>query len=402
MLIKLSKFLRIFCIIFSTFSAASNYSSPTPPRNWDLNIHSDCSGDNSTDCYSFWYNTIDGNGTAIYNNFCNFVAAINIAGPAIDLVLLHVGKLAFDRWNGDVDKAIDETLADFKRAPLRVKEMTREIIVQFNNGIGKGSDTATAEFLLGKLSEYKCKHCIEQFVDIVARNIDDSQERRKNRKAFGKFANDRLSQMQCQGTHMEKEEIDCSIAPEQKIRKRVTSACCNNWGHPSHWSGVTYAAVIEGCALTTAFALDHYNRSGAVWGDWANGVNIWRIPTVYPFFVFQHWWNKDRIKSQKLIAKVKDYMVEMGAMIAVTGSVIGKIPNGIDTVKARGFIKALMLIGWPTELVTSFVKAASESGSDFRPIIDEIRHLQIEKNLPYSDSDIESALRMYDDEHIDL
>lgn len=391
--------IRVF--FFTLLSSSVLFSSD---YNFNYDVHSSCFNRSSEEkCYPFWYENADGS----TNAFTNFVAALNYVGPIINITGIKIGNYFINKWENEITGAIEEQLAGIKDAESKVRILLSDVIQKFDNGIGESSDFALALGLVESLNRYKCDICINEFVSIVSNHFDSSltlniidsdsdidsdDERKLNRKSFHDFAtkiNQRIRTGACEDH--EYRQIAHVPYPKKTIKNRIASAFCYKWTHPFHWSSLLYAASALTAPPVFSWFLDVNNRAGSLIGDGANISNVMVIPTLQAFNVFQAWRNFDRTKSQRLLDEIERRLENIDGIIEIASRVIGTMDNNISNNQAKGFLKTLILIGWPDEQVNQFMELASRKRTDFDTLIAAIKEQYRRKGIPYVDPYIEAA-----------
>lgn len=363
-------------------------------HNYDYEIRSTCYHSHTKtydeDCYPFWYENTEGKS----NIFGNFVAVLNYVNPVISICGLRLNYSLIKRWNNKINESINDQLKNIKDGEMHVRDLLSEIIKEFDNGINRGTDQDIASALIERLNLHRCENCIKKFVSIVSKNNEKSRGNEdvntdNNLLEFYALAEN------MRRSHFEKcedfKEIVRAIPDKPGIIRRAGNACCYNWNYPFHFSSLAYmstALVIPPCL---SFVLDTDNHAGAFIGDMANLSNILVIPTIHAYSIIQNWRNYDRIKAQRLVTEISQRLEGIEGIIEIAGQVIGTMDNNINSSEAKGFLKILIILGWPDAKVQEFMKLAARQSDNISSFISAIKIEYDNHKITYKDCDIQAA-----------
>ncbi len=396
-MIRTSFFYAFFLLLVTSISL--NASDSPPDRNWDYDIQSTCYNTTENNCYPLHYENSDGSP----NIFANYVAYLNIICPIINLVSYKLGTHFTNKWDKNINIAIQEQLHDLGTMKNNLDDMLGSIIQCFDNCINQPADKMMAKGIIEYLNKVKCEICTNEFVDIVSQ--DNKKKKEENEYFFQNFINknpsfQNLNNANC-SEHENEKLISCSdqnnethCLKECEIGGRsVYNALFKKWNHPLNWSSIGYVGALTALTVPIAFCLDVNNRAGSFIGDMANLSNAFFIPTAYGYTVFQYWLNLDRKKAKCLADEIAYRLKDLESSIEITGRIIGKMQNGIQIEPARGFIKTLLILGWPEDLVKDFIQIASDKENVDRQAFIETLRLRLKAmKISYSDEDMKLAL----------
>ena len=396
-MIRTSFFYAFFLLLVTSISL--NATDSPPNRNWGYDIQNSCYNTTENNCYPFHYENSDGSP----NIFANYVAYLNLISPFINLCSYKLGTHLMNKWDKNIDIAIQKQLHDLGTMKNNLDDMLGSIIQCFDNCINEPADKMMAKGIIEYLNKIKCETCTNEFINIVSRNNKARKE--EDKYFFQNFINENpsfqnLNNNNC-SEHEDEElrsysdqcnETHC-FEPCKTGSRRIYNALFKKWNHPLNWSSIAYVGVLTGLTAPIALCLDVNNRAGSFVGDMANLSNSFFTPTAYGYAVFQDWLNLDRKKAKRLANEIADRLKKLESSIEITGRIIGKMQNGIQIEPARGFIKTLLILGWPEDLVNSFIQIASDKeGVDRNTFIEALGFRLKAMKISYSDEDMKLAL----------
>lgn len=359
----------------------------------------DCNGKNEN-CYPFWYDSY----------FTNYVAILNVFGPVISICALKTFDIFRKKFDAKINKNIKNKLIHFENFGEELRNMLASIIKSFDNGIGENCDHLLARSTIEFLNQNKCRNCIDEFVSIVSKSFDNEQHEQKNnnREKFNNFVKKFENGNHCDCAQIEKLENAHStiqISTGSILEKNCTKpmhACLEKWTHPFHVSSLAYAVLSMSASFGFATLVEPPNTAGSYIGDAANVINALTIPTTAIFFILQNRLNLEREEKKLLHPEIARRIEEVSGIIEIAGFIIGTMDNKISPQEAKGFIKALLLAGWPKNLEAEFINLASGKIDKKHLFIKNLYYQLNQKNLPYFDEDINAALENFDSAEIKI
>ncbi len=399
---KLLGFVIVFSVIISSAIFAQNFN-----RNYECDIKASCfndtSGTSEPGCYPFWYENGDGSA----NGFANYVAVLNYVSPVISIGSIKLSHYLINICNQQIDASVTEKLKDISGAEEKIRKLLAEIIEAFDNGINDHRDYLAATGIIEELNRQKCLHCINTFVEIVSKhfsnkNVDRDNEdgmplveelssgRKENNKRFYQFGVALHKGNSCREHCYQ--EIASPDPTQKNVKDRCASACLDNWTHAFHWSSIVCTGVGLVVPPCMALLVDIKNRAGSYIGDMANISNAIFIPAAYFVSAAQNWLNRNRKEQAQLLEEIERRLANNDGIVEIAARVIGKMDNNITVKQARGYLKGLVLLGWPENFVAQFFKLASGQDNDFATFNNNLDTAIKQKKLPYGDDEIVAAL----------
>lgn len=349
--------------------------------NFTLNATED-----SGSSYPFFYNGSFGNG-----EFLNYIALINYIGPFIAMgstaANVYIIKKIDKNMALDIEKIIDN-IADSRE---KILEFLVHIIIKFNNGINI-EDEEMIRGMIDKLNsnERKCQHCFANFATMVSDNNDDILAD-KIRNYFNK-----QEKPMCHGHERN------GVAGQDNIKKSFKTKakdCCCSFTAPCSWLNYVIGAGI--CGLSYALTPEFPNTkhaAGSTFGDMANMVNAFSIPWAGFIPSLQYYLQRNKIKQERLDQAVIKALENLNTVIELTAQIVAKMDNDINYEEARDILTALVLLGWPEDLVNKFIENASTKteSEDTQNLLNDIKaafkvyKIKYEINLKNINSDDDS------------
>ncbi len=384
-MIRTSFFYAFFLLLVTSISL--NATDSPPNRNWGYDIQNTCYNTTENNCYPFHYENSDGSP----NIFANYVAYLNIISPFINLCSYKLGTHLMNKWDKNIDLEVQKQLHDLGTMENNLCVMVGKIIQHFNNGISENVDRLLAQGMVEQLNRSKCEDCINEFVAIVSK----SQGYDEFRTMIGEY-----NLNICQQFHDKKLVITTESADTHQCFDSCKSRCkgaysafFKKWNHPLNWTSISYVGILSLLTIPMALCVDVNNRAGSFIGDLANFSNIFFIPTAYWFSVYQNKLNLERKKTKHLASEISARLQKIEGFIEIIGRIIGEMDNHIEIQTARGFIKTLLIIGWPNDLVSDFIQIASNNENvDRNNFINALKRKLESTRIPYSDNDMKIAL----------